>query len=312
MIRKLLFTLGLTCIVLFNCPVNATPKFLVLCTTTCTWDNTNDAIWSLSSGGLNNTTHPVAGDTATLDASSCTGGTTCTITGGAVTLTMTSITMGACTATTAGCILDFSANNTVVTLSTSWSNTGTGTRTFKPGTGQWTITGTGGTIWNQLTTTNCTCDMSGINLLFNGVGIATQSRTFSMGTSLTYGTVAVTPTSASATPFTFSGVTTTITNLTLTSTQQMIDMSIAALTITTLNLPTATAAAPVYIGSNTGRATLTVGNAASGQYIFIQSIQRAGAGSIALTNSYDGGGNNLTASYTISNPSSGGGKIIGG
>ena len=29
---------------------------------TATWDNTDDTIWSTSSGGANNTTHPVAGD----------------------------------------------------------------------------------------------------------------------------------------------------------------------------------------------------------------------------------------------------------
>lgn len=167
----------------------AAAKFLVLCTTACTWDNTNDTIWSTSSGGTNNTTHPVAGDTVTLDASSCVGGLACTITGGAVTLSMSTLTIGACTAATTGCTLDFSANNTNLTISSTFSLTGTGTRVFNCGTGTISLAGTIGTVWDITTKTNLTLSCASATIDMTTTGTQTGTKTFTGSTAMTYGTV---------------------------------------------------------------------------------------------------------------------------
>jgi len=121
-----------------------------------TWNNTNDAIWSTSSGGGNDTTHPVAGDTVTLDAAS--GGGTVTV---AADLAMTSITMGAFTGT-----LDFSANNNNITLSSAFDGSGAGTRTLNMGNGLWTVQGFNNNTWNFTTVTNFTFNANSSTLSF--------------------------------------------------------------------------------------------------------------------------------------------------
>lgn len=179
---RILFLLGF---LLSPTIANATAKFLVLCTTACTWDNTNDAIWSLSSGGVNNTTHPVAADTVTIDANSCVGGLTCTITVNA-NLSITSLTFGTCTASTTGCILDFSTNNNTISVG-SVSGTGTGTRTLNMGNGAWTINGVG-TVWDYTTTTNLTHNSNSSSMAFTG----TSNQKTMIGGGKSFGNVSAT------------------------------------------------------------------------------------------------------------------------
>lgn len=149
-------------------PVDAAARFLVACTAACTWDASNTAIWSTTSGGGGGSSVPGSADTVTLDAATCVGGLTCTITVN-TTVNVVSITMGACTATTAGCILDFSANNNNVTIQ-NFSGTGTGTRTLNMGNGTWTDTmvTSPGTAWDFATTTNLTFNANSSTLLMTG------------------------------------------------------------------------------------------------------------------------------------------------
>lgn len=99
---------------------------------TGTWDATNTANWSATSGGAGGASVPGAADTVTIDASSGAG--TITVNGN---FTITSLTCGAMNMT-----LDFSANNNNITMTT-FNGGGTGTRTVNMGNGTWTLTGAG-------------------------------------------------------------------------------------------------------------------------------------------------------------------------
>lgn len=288
---------------------------------TGTWDNTGDTHWSLSSGGANNTTHPVAGDTATLDGSS--GGGTVTVNAN---LAMNSITCGAFTGT-----LDFSANNNSVTLSATggFSGSGSGTRTINLGNGTWTLSATGaGTPWNMGTTTNLTFNANSSTIDFSGA--ATSNQTFSGG-GLTYNIVkisgsrlnavtnfngggtfgtfnvaapatvnvaaAVTITTLLASPGAFlgfvgGGTTTTITNaFTLAGTQ--------ASPISLINQAGITGAAGI-ISIASGTATLSYG--------IVEGFTFSGGATFNFTNSYDIGRNSGTSVFTA--PSTSGGMLF--
>lgn len=287
-------------------PVNATAKFLIACTTACTWDNTNDAIWSLSSGGANNTTHPVAADTVTLDANTCTAGVTCTITVNA-TISITSLTMGTCTASTTGCILDFSANDNNITMQT-FSGTGTGTRTLNMGDGTWTLTATNGTVWDFTTATNLTFNANLSTIDF--VATATNTRTWAGG-SKTYNNVSVTNPASNTAKVRITGGSNTFANLSFNSNVRFLEFA-GGNTQTVTNAFSysgSTGTASAFVIDTLTPATLSVANATSISWLFLQGITKAGAGSITATNSFDGG---INTGITIIQPSGGGAHIIGG
>lgn len=283
---------------------SATAKFLVLCTTACTWDNTNDTIWSLSSGGTNNTTHPTSADAVTLDANSCVGGVTCTITVNA-TLNVQSLTMGACTASTTGCILDFSANNNNSTMG-SFSNTGTGTRTVNMGSGTMTLTAASGAVFDLTTVTNLTFNTNTSTILLSAT--ATGSRTLNLG-SKTHNNITVTNAAQNSFSVDFSGAgAATIANLTLTNVLNLRLQQSTTLTISatlTYNNGGGPLLGLIYTNGVVG--TLSVAAATTFDNAVMQNITKAGAGSIAVTNGYSGGG--LTT-VTVTNPSTGRGPCI--
>lgn len=131
---------------------------------TGTWDNSDTTHWSGSSGGAGGSSVPGSGDTVTFNGSS--GGGTITPN---YNFNVTSITMGAFTGT-----FECSTNNPSPTLST-FSNSGSGARTFNMGSGTWTISAASGTVWTQLTVTNLT---------FNG-GSSTVKLTSAAGSGRT-------------------------------------------------------------------------------------------------------------------------------
>lgn len=280
----------------------AASKFLVLCTTSCTWDNTNDAIWSTSSGGANNTTHPTSADQATLDASSCVGGLTCTITV-AADLSLQSLTMGACTGTTTGCIIDFSVNNNNVTLSgnsgISFSGTGTGTRNLKMGNGVWTLTSTA-TVWNMTTTTNLTFAANSSTIVINNTSI--NSKTF-VGGALTYNAVSISAGTLATLGVVSFNSANSFSSVTIANPNYVTFPSSATNTITTLTL-NGTVASPI---------TFTAGSPNTTGTLALTSATIAGAairdftftGSPTATSSFDLGHN---SGITITAPATGGGS----
>lgn len=289
---------------------NAAARFLVACTTACTWDNSSTAIWSTTTGGAPGSSAPGSADTVTLDANSCVGGLTCTITVNA-NLTLSSLTMGACTASTTGCILDFSANNNNVTLSAaaSFSGTGTGTRTLNMGNGTWTLTPSGGgNPWNMSTTTNLTFNANGSTIVYsatatvsrNFIGGGLTYNNFSLGANSSLGLTSITGTNTFAgisvtAPNALgfpSGVTTTITNaFTLTGS------SGSELMVTSAALGT-----QATVSTASGTPTMS--------WAGVRDMVFTGGATFSATNSFDLGRN---SGITITAPSGGGGGfIIGG
>lgn len=140
---------------------------------TAGWTTLNLTSWSISTGGVGGATVPGAGDTANFDASSG---------GGTVTpnynMSLGNLNMGAF-----GGTLDFSVNNNSPTISGAFNCSGTGVRTFKAGTGTWTMTGTVSVVWQLSVITNLTATVSGCTITMSGNGAQIT------GGSLTYGIV---------------------------------------------------------------------------------------------------------------------------
>lgn len=292
--------------------VSATAKFLVLCTTACTWDNTNDAIWSTSSGGVNNTTHPVAADTVTLDANSCVGGLTCTITVNA-NLSIASIAMGACTASTTGCVLDFSANNNSLTTGT-FSGTGTGTRTLNCGTNTFHITGAGSS-WDFTTNTNLTFTCGSFTLSFEASTGSASSITFGTPTG-NYGSLKFGPNSNSPSYNLLSTTAVTFNGTLQATAPANIQIGLAAnLTFTGGFALAGTSTNPIYISTNTsgnGTSTLTAGAASTCSWCIFKAVVGA-TNTITATNSFNLSSAVGVGTLTITPPTAGtGGGIIGG
>lgn len=290
-----------------SAPVSAAARFLVACTTACTWDNSSTLIWSTTTGGAPGSAAPTSADAVTLDANSCVGGVTCTITVNA-TISVQSITMGACTASTTGCILDFSANNNNVNLSVAFSGTGTGTRTLNMGNGTWTMSAGSGTVWNMTTATNLTFNANSSTLVFSnisGVGI----RFLEMNAALTYATVTLGSNTGGG-PInlqtSFAAAT-----LNLTGPCYILFHNSATTTVTTLNNVSGTAFNTlVSLLSDSNGTTATISSSTSKAFAWatFRDITFTGAGTFTATNSIDLGHN---SGVTITAPASGGGGFVG-
>lgn len=259
------------------------------------WDNTNDANWSTSTGGANNTTHPVAGDAVTIDGASGAG----TITMGAVTIACTSITCGAM-----GMTLDGSVNNPTVNLTGSFNGSGTGTRTIKLGNGTWTITSGAITPWNMGTTTGLTfaANSSTISLTpsanalnnFAGGGLTYNTLTLNAGTGSalnisganTFATLNISPTLSVGFPGT---TTTTITNA----------FNWAGTSSNQLGIQSATMGTTATVSCASGSPTMA--------WAFVHDVTFSGGATFTATNSFNGGHN---SGITITAPSSGSGAPL--
>jgi hypothetical protein len=183
-------------------------RFLITGGGSVTWDASNTAIWSATSGGGTGASVPGSGDTVTMDGSSG---------GGTVTLgynpTVTSITMGAYTGT-------FAASTFSPTMAT-FSASGTGTRTLNMGSGTWTLTGSGTTIWQFTTTTGLTFNAGSSTVDFSYSG-STGTRTITGGGAnaimnifrVSAGTDIISVNNVRCTDFNFTGFTGSLTMLT--------------------------------------------------------------------------------------------------
>ncbi len=221
--------------------------------------------------------------------------------------TWQSITMGACTASTTGCVLDFSANNNSITLSsnTGLSNTGTGTRTLNLGNGTWTIQGTG-TVWNFTTVTNLTFNANSSSIVFTAT--SATARSFATG-GKTYNSVSV---SANTSGGSFSITTAnTIATLNITAPNYIALTGGSTFVITNALSATGTASNIVTFASNTTGTATTISSANNGTFVWtaFRDMTFTGGGTFVATSGLNLGNN---SGITITPPSSGGGRIIGG
>lgn len=254
---------------------------------TGTWDASDTTHWAASSGGAGGQSVPGTSDTVTFDGSS--GGNTATVN---ATIAVQSITMSAFTGT-----LDFSANNNNVTLSstTAFVSTGAGTRTLNMGNGTWSLTATSGTIWNCAGNTNFTLNCNSSVIDYNAT--ATTVRTFAGGAK-TYNTFSVTNPVGNA--FTvFINQSNTFANLTMTNVRHLLHTGGTTTTISGTLTFSGTLAAPAMWDMDGSSATISVASAQSLAWLSLNSIVKAGAGSITVTNGMDCGGN---TSVTINPP----------
>jgi hypothetical protein len=270
---------------------------------TGTWDNTGDTHWSLSSGGANNTTHPVTGDTATFDASS--GGGTVTVNAN---LIFDALILGAFTGT-----LDFSANNNNVTFTgtanPALSVTGTGTRTFNMGNGTWSFPqATGAALVDFSTSTNLTFNANSSNISFTS-SAPSAVRVFNGG-GLTFATITVA--AANAQPFALLG-SNTIGTLNLTAPLYVQFPNGSTTTITNPVTWSGTSTTQFFLNTNSGGSAAATINTAVGSTISFAAMRLLTSAGTAptLTNCFDLK-NNTGFTFPAVGGGGGGGHIIGG
>lgn len=289
-------------------PAEAAARFLVACATTCTWDASTTSIWSTTSGGAGGSSVPGSSDQVTLDANSCSGGTTCTVTVNA-TININSLTMGAFTASTTGGVLDFSVNNNNVTAQ-SFNGSGTGTRTLKMGNGTWTCTLNVGTCWSFTTTTNLTFNANSSTLVFAPSG-ATGQVAFSTG-GLTYNAVSIGAAGVwNGQSILFSGNATIATFSVAVSPMSIFFTGASTTTITNAFTIAGTSSSPILWSGGASAATVAVTNAGATCTWCDLGLLTFTTSAVNATNSRSLGALNLNGG-TLTNPSTGAARIIGG
>lgn len=288
-------------------PSGATAKFGV-CSTSCTWDSSSTAMWSLSSGGATGAAVPNASDTVTFDAATCVGGTTCTITlnfGGPITIQ--SLTLGACTASTTGCVFDNSVNNNNMTLTASgvaFNGSGTGTRTYKLGTATYTISNNAGTV-SFATSTNLTnTGNTGATWSFTGTGV----QTFASAASLSHGNLSIGARSNTGTFTVGSGNAVTFNALSVTGPNRLIFAPFITTTITNPLSIAGSSGNAILFESSTQTVTATVAVAGGSGISWAGFSDMTFTGSPIATNSFNLGNN---SGITITPPSGGGAQCVG-
>jgi hypothetical protein len=298
---KKLFGLALLALVFFAPDVAQAATRFAVCSTTCTWDNTSTAMWCATDTGCTGASAPVAGDDVTLNANTCVGGTTCTITTFAGTISIASLTMSACTASTSGCILEASTNNTNFTLTGSYTNTGSGTRTLNMGTGTWTFSGNA-SLWNIVA--SATLSAASSTIAFTSATPATRQL---VGAGKTYGTITV---SGGASSFFIPSGNNTIGTFTVSAPNKIQPAASSTQTITTFTNVTGTSSTPVLFGG-ANSFTISSANNWTCEWCGFVSGTYSGGGTFTGNSSLNFGGN---SGITINPPSGGAAspRTIGG
>lgn len=267
-----------------------------------TWNATNIGNWGTASGVGSGAAVPTSADTVTFDAAS--GGGIVTVNFGGL-ITIQSLTCGAFTGT-----LDFAANDNSVTLNTAtgFAGSGSGTRTINLGDGTWTLSASGAN-WTQTTVTGLTFNANGSTIAFTSTTLNT--KTFAGG-GQTYNIVTVSAVSgASMGRLTVLGANTYASLIVGAGMAVQIPASVTQ-TIAALTF-TGTPTKPVAIASSSlgtaGTISVASGSVTMDYAMFLRDVAFTGGATFVATNSYDWG---VVSGITITQPSFGGGGIIGG
>lgn len=297
--------IALTALLLFTAYAEAANRFAV-CTTTCTWDASNTGMWSTTSGGATGASVPTSIDTAVLNGSTCVGGTTCTITVNA-NHNVQSLDFGSCSASTTGCILDFSVNNNNFEACAIDINGG-GVRTFKMGSGTFTVTGCSAlsTVWNADNASNMTFTPGTSTICVCGSNL---SAVFDTAPGLTYNRINM----SGFVRYAGGSGTTTVGTLNLIGPASFSMQSLRTWVVSTSFIATTTGSAPIsIIGTTQGiAATLRFPSSTTFQWASIKDMDFTGSGSTPVASNSFNIGNNV--GITITAPGAGGGGcILGG
>ncbi len=276
-------------------------NLFAVCAVTCTWDNSSTAMWSASSGGATGQPAPAAGDSVTLDTATCVGGVTCTITVNA-NISINNLITGTCTASTTGCILDFSAHNNNITIAGQFLGAGSGVRRINMGNGTWTMNGSSGTLWDLSNITNLTFNANGSTIV-----LPPGKTFFSLG--VTYNTIQVTSGGITSPIFNFSGNSFTMNNLIIGASQYISFNAGGQYVINTSMALTGTSGTGAIFFTTTGGGGILNNGTATATWVSIRDTVFAGT-AFTATNSFNSG--KVTGTVTITNPSGGGGCIVGG
>lgn len=269
---------------------------------TGTWDASDTTHWAATSGGAGGQSVPVAADTVTFDGSSGTG----TITVNHASLTITSLTMSALTG---GSVLDFATNDNNITITSSFTNNGSGTRTLNMGDGTWTMSANSGNAWIQNGATNLTFNANGSTLQFTGTSTSTI-KTVTLG-AFTYNIVTF---AGSAAGYALGGATTIGTwNISAPTTVQL---PTATMIISNAMTLTGSSGSPIALQGGTfgTSSTLQLGAASTATWCSFRDITTT-TSSMTATNSFDLGRNTFSGGGSISAPSGGSGggqRVFGG
>lgn len=250
---------------------------------TGTWDAATTTHWAATSGGAGGQSVPSSGDFVTFDAASG-GGTVTTSTNP----TIVSLTWGAFTG-----IIDFSVNNNNLTTQI-FNGSGSGTRTFRMGSGLFTLNGGGGSPWDIGTITNLTWTPGTANILISSGGNQTNDISFGSG-ALSYNAVTITNTSFPATPWNFSiSGDPTFASLTMNFVQSLQVQLGHTFTITgalTINNGSSTNSILITTNNLSFTGTISLGSVNTVSWCAFRSIIVSGAGSLTANNSFNLGGN---------------------
>ncbi len=299
-------------VLVFAAALFASPAFAATCFWvggTGTWSTSNTASWSSSSGGAGGTCAGTGGvpkqaaDTATFDGSSGAGTVTVDSTMNGVTLT--SIAAGAFTGT-----LDFSANNPSMTLTFSFVASGAGVHTINLGSGTFTFTSTTGGLWDAGTSSgNLTLSAGSSTIVYSSN--ANGARAFNGG-GKTYGTLTIsTPGSFTTNPAVTVSGNNTFATLNVNPSVWIRLGSGSTTTITNaFNWTGTSSSAAIMLDGGTG-GTTTISSANNGTITWgvVSGVAFTGGGTFTCTSCLDMKAN---SGITITAPSGGGGRIIGG
>lgn len=281
----------------------------------CFWvggtGNINDTThWSSASGGTVSTCAASGGwpnstaDTGTFDASS--GGGTITRN---VSWTIGTLNIAAFTGTFGN-----SGDTSAVNFNT-FTNNGSGTRSFNMGASTWTcgIQGTSACTWNQNTATNLTFAANTSTLVLDGSTSSAQS-TFSPG-AFTYNVITFNPDAQGNRGWSGPNGNSTIGTLNIASPNTFKMVNGSNTSVTTLNFTGGSPSVSAWVTFVTAAAnniyTLTLTNPATCNYCIIQAMTVA-TSSLTANNSVNLGQNTNVSVTPPSPPGGGGGRIIGG
>lgn len=271
-----------------------------------TWDGSNTANWSTTSGGASGASVPGSSDDVIID------GHASGLNGGTITVNTNFSVLSINCSTMVG-TLDFGTNNNSPTIGNNgWNNSGTSTRTINLGSGTFTFTMTNISVLVWGTTTNLTLGANTATFLFTGNSANGRTIGLSGATLANLPSISIAANTGTGTWDIGGAGTQTIPTLTIAAPNQ-ITWSTSAITLTNLVFSGGSSSALTYLTTNalTTQRTIPLTNSTSGSWMALRGINPT-TGTITATNSFDLKLNGANA--TITPPSSGSGVVgvIGG
>lgn len=269
------------------------------------FSTTNTGNWASSTGGTVGTCAATGGvpkqsaDTATFDGAS--GGGTIIVDSTINGVTLSTLSAGAFTGA-----LDFSVNNPSITFTT-LNLSGSGTRTINLGSGTFTFTNSNSTVIDVSVGTGLTPIFSNATFVFNASGAGNQSANLGNGLSGGWGTINI-GAHTGGSGINFSNSNTVTIGTLIVATPADITFTGSTTTITNAFNLAGSSSQPLVLRAGGASNIIHASAVSTISWTYLRGLT-FNTSAVTATNSFDGGGN---SGVTITPPSSGGGRIIGG